>query len=162
MPVSVEERTGRKVSGTITLPDGETIKIKYYPDRISGKLLKNIISMAKLLDSPSDVENAMGVADACDESAAFIVTIIAEWDLLQTRKPLVIAPLTVENVSNFGLQLLFDILTGLVSIVQLGEAIGTPSSTRSPRISSAHSNGSSNRSVAVSRSNSSKSKLSAI
>lgn len=145
MPVIVSQRQGRLTETNLTLADGEVIHAAYYPDRISGKMLKTIILMGQLLDAEPTDEIALAVAQACEDAAGFIVKVVARWDLQMTEDPMDIAPLEQDVVADFGLGLLFDILTALVSAVKMGEANGTRSSTRSRRTSSSRSRNSSRR-----------------
>lgn len=143
--VSVSERTGRKLEGVLRIGEDGEIKLTYYPDRISARILKNIVRMGRLMNAPSTEENTLAIMDACDDAAQFVVKIVDTWDLLLTREPRVVAPLTVDAVADFGVEFLFEVMTGLVELVNMGEAKGTPSSTASLRTPSNRSRRSSRR-----------------
>lgn len=143
--VVISERTGRTLDGVLKIGEGGEIKITYYPDRISARMLKNIVNMGRLMGQDSSEENTIAVMTACDDAAAFIVKIIKKWDLLKSREPRVVAPLDQDEVADFGMEFLFEIMIALVRIVQMGEQNGTLSSTASSPMRSSRSRRSSGR-----------------
>ena len=143
--VVIGERTGRTLEGVLKIGEDGEIKITYYPDRISARMLKNIVNMGRLMDRPSSAENTVAIMDACDDAASFVVKIIKSWDLLKSREPRVVAPLEENEVADFGIEFLFEIMTGLVEIVQMGETRGTLSSKASSPMPSSRSRRSSGR-----------------
>lgn len=153
MPAYLDEIQGEAKPKTLELSNGSTIDVQYHPDRISGRDLRRLMQIGQAIDAEkakNPGQRIIGMLDACDNATRFILKVVDEWDLRFTRNGDIV-PLEEDIISDFGIELLFDIMTQLMGAARLGEPKGKSSSTRSSRTRTNRSRSSSSRSAAASR-----------
>ncbi|MGZ3677038.1 MAG: hypothetical protein ACXWQR_00540 [Ktedonobacterales bacterium] len=118
----------KKQSTVIEFEDDETLRVEFYPQRVSPKMI------AALSDFEEAQERGMTNAEARGYvmlGVDILLKLLASWDLMEpsaedeTKPSDVTVPIDHEHVSDLGLVILWQIVGGIFQASQSGEAKGT-------------------------------------
>lgn len=109
MPLSLTKLVGNHASVTIDFGDGDTLRVDYYPRRVTSRMLLDIAATQTLTDATP--EQALRVMDRATD---ILLTLLASWDLVDGPDDQPV-PIDREHLADLGMTVQWTILSAIMA-----------------------------------------------